>query len=126
MKDQPFLDKAEEAATAAEALLDKNLFDSAAARAYYAAFHAARAALIDAGLSARDRAWTHEAIPGAFSQLTHRRKMYPAELLKDLSLLRDTRLLADYESDRVSSKQARTVVARARNFVNSVATEIKR
>lgn len=126
MSERPFLAKAEEAANAAEAMLESNLLDSAASRAYYAVFHAARAAVVAAGLSGPDRNWSHEAIQGGFAQLTHRRKIYSSQLLSDLPHLLTVRLLADYAVESVSSKQARIVVKKAREFVTQVAKEIVR
>lgn len=126
MSDRPFLAKAEEAATAAETLLDRSLHDSAASRAYYAVFHAARAALVAAGVSGSNHSWSHEAIQGGFAQLTHRRKIYSSQMLSDLPHLLTVRLLADYKAESVSSKQARIVVKKAREFVTQVAKEITR
>ena len=126
MSDRPFLAKAEEAATAAETLLERNLLDSAATRAYYAVFHAARAALVAAGVSAPARGWSHEAIQGGFAQLTHRRKLYSSELLSDLPQLLNVRLLADYAAESVSSRQAENAVKRAKRFVAAVTQVITR
>ena len=66
----PFLEKAQEALKAAQALLGLDCFGSAANRAYYAAFHATRAALVAAELSSEDRKWSHEALQGKLGQLT--------------------------------------------------------
>jgi uncharacterized protein (UPF0332 family) len=121
----PFLGKAEEAVAAAEELLEKTRLDSAASRAYYAVFHAARAAVIAAGLSSPDRQWSHEAIQGGFAQLVNRRKIYPSQLLSDLTHLLNMRLLADYGLPSVSSRQARDVVKKARHFVAVVSREIE-
>ena len=120
MSRPPFLSKAEDAATAAQALFEKNLLDCAASRAYYSVFHAARAALIAAGVSTPARGWSHEAIQGGFAQLTHRRKLYSSELLSDLPQLLNLRLLADYAAESVSSRQADNAVKRAKRFVAAV------
>lgn len=126
MAQPPFLAKAQDALAAAEVLLDKKLLDSAANRAYYAVFHAARAALVAAGVSSPGHPWSHEAIQGGFAQLTQRRKMYPNQLLGDLAHLLSIRLLADYAVESVSSKQAAAVVRKAREFVAEVRREIDR
>jgi uncharacterized protein (UPF0332 family) len=125
MENQPLLLKAQEALKSAHLLIENHCMNSAANRAYYAVFHAARAALVAARLSSPHRSWSHEAIQGGFSQLTHRRKVYAVHLLSDLKLLHDVRLLADYSVDPVSFKQARTVVKKADEFVTQVAEEIQ-
>lgn len=122
----PFLDKAHEAITAAELLLNAKCFSSAANRAYYAAFHAARAALVAAGVAATDHRWSHEGIQGAFSQLVRRRKIYSAQRLADLALLQSVRGVADYRVEMVSSRVAHDVVKMARMFVGAVEKETLR
>lgn len=125
MVDSPFLDKAREALKAAQILLEQGCPNSASNRAYYAAFHVSRAALVAAGISSPDRAWSHEAIRGGLSQLIHRKKVYPAHLLRDLFLLLEVRLMADYRSHKVSSREADRVVKKAEQFVACVAREIQ-
>jgi uncharacterized protein (UPF0332 family) len=124
-KATPFLEKAQEALRAARILLEQGCPNSAANRAYYAAFHVSRAALVAAGISSPDRAWSHEAIPGGLSQLIHRKKVYPAHLLRDLWLLLEVRLVADYRPHQVSSREASRVVKKAELFVVCVAREIQ-
>lgn len=124
MQEPPFLAKTREALRAAELLRDTACTNSASNRAYYAVFHAARAALIAAGESASDQRWSHEAIQGGFARLIHRRKIYPAHLGTDLPWLRGVRDLADYGLELVSSKTARDAVKRAGRFVELVTQEI--
>jgi uncharacterized protein (UPF0332 family) len=120
MSASPFLAKANEALKAAQILLDQGCADSAANRAYYASFHAARAALIAAGVSSAGRFWSHEAVPGGLSQLVHRRKRYPAHLVGDLAGLLDVRLVADYREETVSLREARRSVKTAAAFVSII------
>jgi uncharacterized protein (UPF0332 family) len=115
-----FLEKAVESLKAAQTLIEQDCADSSASRCYYAAFHAARAALIHAGVGAVDQRWSHEAIQGDFSQLIHRRKVYPVQLLDHLRLLQDLRLMADYRTQRVSLKTGRRAVKMAEEFVTAV------
>lgn len=120
MSSPAFLDKALEAVEAARLLASQSCLNSAANRSYYAVFHAARAALVSAGLAGPHQKWSHEAIQGQFHQLTRRRKIYPARMNGDLSHLRSVRELADYDVEMVSSKDVRDVVKTATAFVMAV------
>ena len=124
MGQTPFLEKAQEAIAAAQLLIEASCLQSAANRAYYAVFHAARAALIAAHLSSPERVWSHLLIQGGFSQLVHRQKIYPAHLLSDIAWLRTVRELADYQQDMVSSRMAREAVKRAAVFVKTVIQQV--
>lgn len=123
-KTAPFLDKAHAALRAADLLLDKGLNDSAVNRAYFAVFHAAKAALIAAGVSDSHFDWTHEKVQGQFPLLVHRRKLYVAALLPTLSHCRSLRALADYGVEVVSYKEARSATKVAALFVSAVDSRI--
>lgn len=112
-----FLEKAEETLKAAQMVIEHGFTNSAANRCYYAAFHAARSALIKAGVGSAEKRWSHEGIQGDLSLLTRRKKIYPAHLLADLSSLRDLRDVADYKPQMVSLKAARGAVRTATDFV---------
>jgi uncharacterized protein (UPF0332 family) len=111
-----FLLKAREAIKVAQLSLDHGCLNSAANRAYFATFHAARAALVAAGLSPTDRPWSHKAIQSAFAQLIHRKKVYSAHLKGVLAELRSARDLADYRPEGVSSRAARNAVQKAEGY----------
>lgn len=120
MNESPFLDKALESLVSSRASLELGCLNSAANRAYYACFHAVRAALVSAGVSSLEKRWPHDAIQGAFSQLIHRQKLYPSELRETMSRLLDIRELADYHHDVVGSRMARYAVRRADELVSAV------
>lgn len=115
-----FLEKADESLKSAQVLIAQGCANSAANRCYYAAFHATRAALINGGVGAADKRWSHEGIQGDLSRLTRQKKVYPAHLLADLSSLRDLRDVADYKSQMVSLKAARGAVKMTEDFVGAV------
>jgi uncharacterized protein (UPF0332 family) len=124
MTPPPFLDKALEAIQSAEFLTQSDRVNSATNRAYYAMFHAARAALIAAKISGVDQNWSHEAIQSQFAVLSRRRKAYPAELAADLAWVRGVRHIADYRESMVSSRQAKDALRRATRFVSAIQAEI--
>lgn len=71
-----FLTKAKQNIKAAEVLLENELYDALANRAYYAALHAAVAALANIGIKTDDRI-SHETTQANFSaELIQRRKPY--------------------------------------------------
>jgi len=119
-----FLTKAQESLQAAQHLLERDWFNSTANRAYYAVFHATRAALVAAGISSPDHVWSHMGIQAGLSKLVHRRKVYPAQMLADFTTLMGYRELADYKVGVVSSRIARLVVKKASEFVANIEREI--
>jgi len=118
-----FITKAKENIQAAQLLFDNNLYNASANRAYYAAFHAALAALSDAGI--QSERLSHEATQAHFSdQLIRRRKIYPGHLksyLLDLQAVRDD---ADYKLKLISKKVAWRQVHKAKEFLERVEKEI--
>src|SRR5207253_2484259 len=94
---QAFLDKAEESLLGARSEHANRRYSNSANRAYYAAFQAAIAALIRAGIPPPRDHWGHEYVRSAFAgQLINRRKLYPAGLRSVLSDNHELRLIADY------------------------------
>lgn len=112
--------KAQEAIDSATLLLKRGWTNSAANRAYYDVFHAARAALIAAGISGPERAWSHKALQAAFSQLVRQRKAYPAHMASTLNYNREVREIADYQSQVVSLRSADAAVRRGQEFVGHI------
>ncbi len=120
-----FLTKAKENMNAAELLFDNELYNASANRAYYAAFHAAIAAL--AAIGVETEAMSHPAVQSQFNaQLIHRRKMYPNRLKSYLRDLQDERNTADYKQDFVSKKVASRQLKKANEFVETVVREIEK
>src|SRR5439155_542520 len=82
------LRKARENLASAEADLSAGRLNSAASRAYYAAFQAAVAALIEQGISPRGESWDHKFVISEFSgKLIRRRKVVSGRLTGTLDVL---------------------------------------
>lgn len=124
MAEKLFLAKAQDALRAAQLLLHHGQPNSVANRAYYAAFHAARAALIRFNISAASRRWPHDALQSAFSQLIRSKKLEPAHLKGHLPEMLAVRELADYGLEMVSSRVAKDAVRRAAELVAAVEKKI--
>jgi len=116
-----YLAKARESLASARADVKARRYNSAANRAYYAAFQAAVAALINAGIRPANDDWGHRFVMSQFSgKLIRRRKLLPAALRSTLGELFDRRVTADYRAENVSSGDARGAVKRAGRLVDSV------
>ena len=118
-----FILKAEENLKAAELLFDNRFYNASANRSYYAALHAAVAALAAIGI--RSEPISHKAVQANFpAELIQRRKVYPSRLKSYLTELQDARNDADYRSKSVSKNLASKLLAKAKEFVNQIAKEI--
>lgn len=117
-----FLAKAEENLTSAESEFEQGRYNACANRAYYAAFQAAIAALMGAGVrQPRDR-WGHDFVQAQFSGgLVRRRRLYDPSLAEALTRLYRLRRQADYEPLGVGRIEVQRAVARARLLVGAVA-----
>lgn len=114
-----FIQKAQNSLLAAELLLANGWFDEVANRAYYAAFHAARAALEKAGISTDGL--SHERIQAEFARtLIHRQKFYPGYLKSYLLDLQGIRNDADYKSVSVSKTDATRALKKSQEFVRII------
>jgi len=121
-----FVAKAEESLTTAESEFVNGRYNSCANRAYYACFQAAVAALLRAGIRARDPRgqWGHDFVQAQFAgELVGRRHRYPAELRTTLDRLFGLRQTADYRPDPVTETEANRAVRRARAFVQAIRQE---
>jgi uncharacterized protein (UPF0332 family) len=120
MLDHSFQKKARESLRAAQLLLESGCVNSVANRSYYAAFHAARAAIIASGLSTSEKRWAHEALQGKFSELIRQKKAYPSHIKSYLMELIAVRELADYGLEMVSLRVAKECVRKATEFVTLI------
>jgi uncharacterized protein (UPF0332 family) len=121
-----FLDKARESLASAQADLTARRFNSCANRAYYAAFQAAIAALIDSGIEPRGDTWSHAFVLAQFSgTLIRRRKSVPSSLRGLLDTLQDARNVADYEARNVSRDTARKSLRQSRAIVRAVSEKLE-
>jgi len=118
-----YLDKAIESLAGAESEYANRRYNNCANRRYYAMFQAAIAALIAAGIrptGARER-WEHEFVQARFAGvLVKRRKLYRSELVAAFDAGRSARLLADYDSGAITSKEAGRALDKAKLFVGAV------
>lgn len=120
---RPFLSKALQNLKASQLLLEEGLQDAAVTRTYFAAYHAARAALrAETGRDADD----HKDLQATFAaELVNRRKVYPGKqgVLPALISLRHQ---ADYDEEMVSAKRATRAVKKARAFVLAIQEELEK
>ncbi|MBI2506329.1 MAG: HEPN domain-containing protein [Candidatus Latescibacteria bacterium] len=119
-----YLSKAETNLAAAERDFEHRGCDPCVSRAYFAAFHAALAALLALTDFQRQREyWNHGHIAAEFARrLIHRRKVFSLSLADTLEDLRSRRHQADYESPQTSHKSARQSLGMARQFGEQVKT----
>lgn len=118
-----FSTKAQENIEAAEILFENQKYNASANRAYYAAFHAAIAALTNAGIPI-DRI-SHESLQAKFNgELIRKRKVYPSRFKSYLLDLQSVRLAADYKSIFVSKKVAARQNKKAREYFEAIQKEI--
>jgi len=119
-----FLAKAGENIQAAELLFENEMYHASANRAYYAAFHAAVAALAHAGIELVGLG--HDSVQARFNgELIRRRKVYPGRFksyLPDLQTVRDD---ADYKLRLLSQRVAKRQLDKAKEYVETLQTEMK-
>ncbi len=115
------LAKAKESLASARADNRARRHNSAANRAYYAAFQAAVAALIDADIRPANDDWGHRFVMSEFSaKLIRTHKVMPRALRSTLGELFDRRVTADYSAENVSAGDAGGAVKRAGRLVAAV------
>jgi uncharacterized protein (UPF0332 family) len=112
-----YLAKAHENLAGAESELQHDRTNSCARSAYYACFHAAITALLQAGLTPPEpaRGWGHDWVHASFvGQLIQRRKIFPANLRRTSPDLLALHHKADYRATHVSQREAQQAVGTAR------------
>lgn len=111
--------KAEASLRAACALADLGLWDDAVSRAYYAAFHAANAALLSEGIQARTHAGMHD----LFFQTFVSTDLVARSVSKDIAALQRYREQADYSSTiRFDALSGADEISRAERVVQAIRT----
>lgn len=110
-------DRALEAFRAAQLLVGHGGFDSAASRAYYAAFHA-----VTALFALEGRTFTkHSALEAAVHRDLVKTGRWSADLGRDYSFCVDVRGVGDYGSDvRVDANQATDAIEAARRILLAI------
>jgi uncharacterized protein (UPF0332 family) len=115
------LQKAIESLAGAESEYAQARFNNSANRAYYAAFQAAVAALLQHGIHASGSRWPHQFVHAEFAdKLVNRRHLYPARLRKTLEELQRIRHQADYRGSTITEARARRSMRLSREFVRAV------
>lgn len=111
--------KAIESLKAAERCFNDGLNNSSVSRAYYSMYQAAQVALEAAGFMRAE--WSHAGLQATFAnELTRRRKLYSAFLIRDMNVVLDLRHTADYRDNDVSVRQASRALAKANEFVDEI------
>lgn len=119
MKDevQAMLGLAEEKLRAAGLLLEGKAWADAASRAYYAAFHAASAALLSKGQAYS----SHAQVLGSFNKMFVHSGTFPKEFTTLLTRLFEDRQTGDYDVlPGLTEMEARQDAADARRIVEAV------
>ena len=113
------LAKAQEFVQTAQQCLQEDRYNAAVNRAYYAMFHAARAAL---AAVARDRLqWSHVGLHAPFAmEMVRRQKLYPLLCVHALTAAMELRHIADYSEVQISRRQATQAVRAAEDFLARV------
>jgi len=116
-----FLAKARESLASAESDLRARRFNSAANRAYYAAFQAAVGILISEGVKPPKGSWEHRFVHSQFSgKLITRRKLFSERFGGVLKALLETRLAADYRPAPVGRRHAVSALRDAEALVDAI------
>jgi len=111
------LERAETNLKAAKDLVDKEYFDIAAARAYYAAFYAASALLLSQGIDTNK----HSGVIALIHQYFVKTGKLDKDQGKNLNWLFEIRGVGDYgDSVHVASGEAYLSINIAEKFLNSV------
>jgi len=114
---QSYLAKARDKAHVARELLVKGHWDDAVSRAYYAAFHAAQAALLTEG----QRGESHKGVVILFGMLLVKTGKFDKKWGKFLANLKDDRETGDYEAlSYLDEDTASRSVQDAEAFVSAV------
>ena len=122
-----YLRKARESLASAQADVRGRRYNSAANRAYYAAFQAAVAALIHFRVRKADTEWQHRFVSEEFSgKLITWRKVFEERYRETLNELFAVRIIGDYRDLDVSARKAREALRDAASFVESVTAKLGR
>jgi len=119
-----FLHKAQENLKAAHLCFENELYNACANRIYYAALHAAVAAIAAQGIE--QAKIDHKQVQSDFNgRLIYRQKRYPAKFKSYLPDMQVIRNQADYKMESISSKVAERWLSRANEMVTWIEKEIQ-
>ncbi|QTA91467.1 HEPN domain-containing protein [Desulfonema magnum] len=100
-------------------------YNACANRAYFAAFQAAIAALLDQG--AKRGNFDHKWVQAEFSRkLIKRRKIYPGRLSSHLMKMQGVRNRADYSDKGVSKSEASQQIKKAQDMLTFIGKELEK
>jgi uncharacterized protein (UPF0332 family) len=117
------LAKSQENLKSAELSFEGECYNASANRAYYAAIHAATAAIFHANLNVDI---DHRKIKSVFSTtLVNARKLYPSQMKDQLNRLQNLRNVADYDVVFVSKNKAAEQLSSAKKFVSTILSKIQ-
>lgn len=117
------LERAEQSIQAAKDLAIKGYYDFAASRAYYAAFYAAIAVLLNEGLDFSK----HSGVLASIHQRFVKTGKLSKEQGKDLNWLFEVRNVGDYGvTAHVSQPQAERAIQAAESFLNAIKSLLNR
>ena len=117
------LERAEQSIQAAKDLAAKGYHDFAASRAYYAAFYAATAVLLNEGLDFSK----HSGVIASIHQRFVKTGKLSKEQGKDLNWLFEIRSVGDYGGTaHVSQQQAERAIQAAESFVSTIKALLNR
>jgi len=116
------LEKAVKRLRVAEKLLDDNEYEDAVSRAYYAMYHAAKAALAQVNVFPK----THEGVVSEFGKRLVLTGIFPKELGKNLADAKAARETYEYSITATTGKtEAETIVFSAQKFVKAIEKHLK-
>lgn len=118
------LAKAAQAACSARVLLDRGDLDGATNRAYYAAFNAARAALLHVG-QLPESTKTHSTVIGLFGKHMVQAGRVTVEHGRMLNRCHQLRNLADYDVTSIDAERVVAVVKGAEALVDAIDVLLK-
>jgi uncharacterized protein (UPF0332 family) len=117
-----FMEKAHRAVRSARKLLGDGDLDGATNRAYYAMFHAARAALCQRGIETDDK--KHGTIIGLFGQHLVKEGPLPKQLGRSLHEVQELRTEVDYNIPDLDPADAARAVTDAEAFVAALSAHL--
>ena len=117
------IERAQSSLRAARLCLERQLFDSAPSRAYFAMFQVAICALESRGIKRSE--WTHKGVHSDFVfNFVRGRKIVPASFASALPTTMEIRHIADYRQPGTSQRQAERVVRLAGEFSELLMKEV--
>ena len=120
-----FFEKAKNNLAVAQICFDIGFYDDCANRAYYGAFHAAIAALLDQGIEKGK--FDHKWVQAEFNhRLIKGKKLYPGKFKSYLMKMQTVRDEADYSHNNVSKTKAQQQIRKAEELIEFIGRKLKK